>query len=155
MGRLWDRFTGTKHPADGVRAVPAAELREALFASRGPDAPFRLRQGFPKERADVVAEHRIPELELTVKVRMRLLPARREVEVITEQWGRVSYEGGSKQYARGAGRTVARRWQFKKGPDGRRRLVESFRYDSRDMTGPLQRTVLEAGWVWREVFFGS
>ncbi|MFH7593708.1 hypothetical protein WDV06_01200 [Streptomyces racemochromogenes] len=146
---------GTKRPAEGVRAVPAAELREALFAVGGPEVPFRLRQGSAKERADVVAEHRIPELELTVKVRMRLLPVRREVEVITEQWGRLSYEGGSRQYARGSGRRVARQWRFQKGPDGRRRLVESFRYDSRDMTGPLQRTVLEGGWVWREVLFGS
>ncbi|MFE1788464.1 hypothetical protein ACFW7J_08705 [Streptomyces sp. NPDC059525] len=146
---------GTEYPAEGVRTVPAAELRSALFAVGGPDAPFRIRQGFPKEKADVVAEHRIPELELTVKVRMRLLPVRREVEVITEQWGKVSYEGGNKQYARGAGARVARQWQFRKGPDGRRRLVETFRYDSRDMTDPLRQTVLDGGWVWRQVFFGS
>ncbi|MFF4366335.1 hypothetical protein [Streptomyces sp. NPDC001594] len=146
---------GTKHPAEGVRPVPAAELREALFAVGGPDVPFRIRQGLPKEKADVVAEHRIPELELTVKVRMRLLPVRREVEVITEQWGRVSYEGGRMQYARGAGTRRVRRWQFQKGPDGRRRMVETFRYDSRDMTDPLQRTVLDGGWVWRQVIFGS
>ncbi|MEU3406719.1 hypothetical protein ABZ766_22640 [Streptomyces sp. NPDC006670] len=146
---------GTKRPAAGVRALPAAEIREALFAVGGADVPFRIRQGFPKEKADVVAEHRIPELELTVKLRMKLLPVRREVEVITEQWGRVSYDGGSKQYGRGAGTRVARQWSFEKGPDGRRRLVETFRYDSRDMTDPLQRAVLDGGWVWRQVIFGS
>lgn len=151
MGRLWDRWTGTKHPAAGVRPLPTMEVREALLALNVPDAPFQLRHGFPKEKADLVAERRIPELKLTVKIRMRLVPAAREVRVLEEQWGNVSHEYSDWQYGRGGATLVAREWKFEKGPDGRRRFVETFRYSSRDMKDPLRDTVLAAGWTWRGV----
>ncbi|MFE2245760.1 hypothetical protein [Streptomyces lavendulae] len=151
MGRLWDRWTGTKHPGAGVRPLPTMEVREALLALNVPEAPFRVRHGFPKEKADLVADRRVPELDLTVKIRMRLVPATREVRALEEQWGKISHEYSGRQYGRGGGVMAARTWKFEKGPDGRRRFVETFRYSSRDMKDPLRDAVLAAGWTWRGV----
>ncbi|MCX5376206.1 hypothetical protein [Streptomyces sp. NBC_00091] len=95
MGRLWDKWTGTRYPDRDVKPLPTLE----------------------------------------------------------EQWGNLSYEHSGRQYARGGSTRIARQWEFQKGPDGRRRLVETFRYDSRDMKDPLRDTVLTAGWTWRGVLF--
>ncbi|WP_371676888.1 hypothetical protein [Streptomyces sp. NBC_01276] len=127
------------------------EVREALLALNGPDAVFQVRHGFPKEKADLVADRHVPRLDLTVKIRMRLVPATREVRALEEQWGKISHEYSGRQYGRGGGVMVARKWQFEKGPDGRRHLVETFRFDSRDMKDPLRDAVLAAGWTWRGV----
>ncbi|MEV7726564.1 hypothetical protein AB0P15_17695 [Streptomyces sp. NPDC087917] len=155
MGRLRDRWTGTRYPDVDVRALPTTELREALLALGGPDSGFRVRQGFGKEKADVVAERRVPELDLNVKIRMRLVPMSREVVTIEEQWGREISHDGSKvrTYGRGGSTRIARQWEIRKGPDGRRRLVETFRYSSREMKDPLRSAVLDAGWTWRGVLF--
>ncbi|MER5812635.1 hypothetical protein ABT143_31370 [Streptomyces sp. NPDC002033] len=155
MGRLWDKWTGTAYPDGSGGSLPTMELREALLALGGPDGDFRVRHGLPKEKADLVAERRIPELDLNVKIRMRLVPAVREVRTLEEQWGReLSYDhSGSRQYGRGGSTRFARQWEFQKGPDGRRRLVETFRYSSREMKDPLRDTVLGAGWIWRGVLF--
>ncbi|AZM90886.1 MULTISPECIES: hypothetical protein [Streptomyces] len=154
MGRVWDKVTGTKYPDRGIKPLPTMELREALLALGGPDALFRVRHAFPKEKADLVAERRIAKLDLTVKIRLRLVPGTREVRTLEEQWGNLSHEySGSRQYGRGGSTRIAREWEFQKGPDGRRRLVETFRYDSRDMKDPLRNTVLAAGWTWRGVLF--
>ncbi|MFE2971985.1 hypothetical protein ACFXKC_52210 [Streptomyces sp. NPDC059340] len=38
---------------------------------------------------------------------------------------------------------------MKQGLDGRRHKVEAFRFDTQEMTNPLQQAVLDAGWTWR------
>ncbi|APU40039.1 hypothetical protein [Streptomyces sp. TN58] len=53
----------------------------------------------------------------------------------------------------GPSMTVSREWTYEKGSDGRRRKVETFRFDSRDMKNPLRDTVLGAGWTWRGVAY--
>ncbi|MFI8824365.1 hypothetical protein [Streptomyces sp. NPDC053431] len=152
MGRAWDRFTGTAYPDGGVAPLPAAELRTALLALDGPDVPFRVRDALPSEKADLVAEWRVPTLRLTLRTRLRLVPGSREVRTLHEQWEASTSDSG-RQYSRGAGTRVSRQWTYERGPDGRRRWVETFRFDSRDMRDPLRNTVLDAGWTWRPVLF--
>ncbi|MEU7114644.1 hypothetical protein [Streptomyces sp. NPDC046182] len=48
---------------------------------------------------------------------------------------------------------MAREWTYERGPDGRRRRVETLRFDSRDMKNPLRNAVLGACWTWRGVTF--
>ncbi|MEU9301742.1 hypothetical protein [Streptomyces sp. NPDC048269] len=150
MGRLWDKYMGTKYPDTGVRPLPAMELRHALLALNGPDVPFAVRNGTPKEGADLVAECRIQELRLTLKIRMRLVPSTREVRTLDERW-EPSQDSGE-QYGRGPAHAVYKQWEFRKGPDGRRRKVETLRFDTRDVKNPLRNTVIGAGWTWRGVF---
>ncbi|MCJ1677647.1 hypothetical protein MTF65_09915 [Streptomyces sp. APSN-46.1] len=151
MGRLWDKWTGTKYPYSGVTPVPTMELRDALLALNGQDVPFSVRDAFPKEKADLVAECEIPKVKLTLKTRMRLVPAKREVLVLEERW-EPSHESSGQQYGRG-GFTVYRQSEYQRGADGRRRKVETFRFDTRDVRDPLRNTVLNAGWTWRGVLF--
>ncbi|GAA5068356.1 hypothetical protein GCM10023336_51420 [Streptomyces similanensis] len=165
---MFDWLTGTRYPDSGVAPSSLAELRAALFAVNGSDKPYRVRNALPAEKADVVAEWHVLEpawgtgparrqVERTLKTRMRLDPARREVRVCDEL-KEVTRAGGP------PGRIVAREWgrgpklrmvswkgHYKQGPDGRRQRVEEFRFDSRDMRDPLQRAVLGAGWTWRGV----
>ncbi len=98
---------------------------------------------------DLVAECSLPQVRVTLKVRMRLLPDLHEVRAMEERW-----EGSehSREYARGPAGAVYRQWRLEEGPDGRRRRVESLRFDTRrDFTGPLRNAVLGAGWTWRGV----
>ncbi|MFF3498613.1 hypothetical protein [Streptomyces sp. NPDC003247] len=148
--RLWDRVTGTTYPDRGVVPLPAPEVRAALLALDGPDVPFRVRNALPAEKADLVAEWRVPELDLTLRTRMRFVPGKCEVLTLDERWDR-SPEHGGRRYGRGPSTAVSRRWTYERDPDGRRRRVETFRFDSRDMRRPLLGAVLGAGWTWRGV----
>ncbi|WP_301373636.1 hypothetical protein [Streptomyces xanthophaeus] len=143
-------MTGTKYPAGGVSPLRTMELREALLALNARDVPFSVREAFAKEKADLVAECRIPKAELRLKTRMRLVPAKREVLVLEERW-EPSHDSGQ-QYGRG-GFSVYRRWEYRRGADGRRHKVETFRFDTRDVRDPLRTVVLNAGWTWRGVLF--
>ncbi|MBZ9594015.1 hypothetical protein NRK68_02310 [Streptomyces yangpuensis] len=151
MGRrIWDKWTGTEYPAGGVRPLPTTELREALLALNHRNVPFNVRHGRPEEKADLVADCEIPQVRLTLKTRMRLVPAKREVLVLEERW-EPSPDSG-RQYGRG-GFKVYRQWEFRRGADGRRHKVETLRFDTRDVRDPLRTTVLRAGWTWRGVLF--
>ncbi|MEY2228900.1 hypothetical protein [Streptomyces sp. BF23-19] len=150
MGRFWDGRTGTRYPARGMTPGAAEELRDALLALGGPGARFVVREGTSRERADLVAECRISEMRLTLKTSMRLVPAKHEVRVLEERW-EPSLEHSGEQYGRGPGKAVYKQWEFQRGADGRRRKVETFRFETGEMKNPLQNTVLTAGWTWRGV----
>ncbi|MET9501337.1 hypothetical protein ABZY42_06280 [Streptomyces sp. NPDC006622] len=148
--RYRDRRAGTRYPAGGLAPLSPAEVRDALLAINAAGVPFLVRAALPEERADLVAEWSVPEVGLRLRTRMRLVPDSHEVHTLDERWDR-SPETGAKRYGRGPATKVARRWSYERGPDGRRRRIETFRFDSRDMRNPLVETVLGAGWTWRGV----
>ncbi|MGW6574546.1 hypothetical protein ACWGAN_20595 [Streptomyces sp. NPDC054945] len=152
MGGFWDRRTGTKYPPH--RGTPGAgeELRGALLALGGPGQLFAVREGAAGERADLVAECRVSEMRLTLKISMRLVPAKHEVRVLEERW-EPSLEHSGEQYGRGPGKAVYKQWEIRKDADGRRRKVETFRFETGQVKNSLQNTVLRAGWTWRGVLF--
>jgi hypothetical protein len=145
---FFDRLTGTRYPDTDVVLRSAEDVRAALLAINGPGVPYRVRNATPAERADLVAEWRVRELNLTLRTRMRLVPADREVRALDERW-----DARQREYGRGNAPQVSRRWTYERGPDGRRRRVETFRFDSREMKNPLRDAVLDAGWTWRGVTF--
>lgn len=151
---LWSRYrdkrTGTKYPESGVEPLPVMELRAALLALNDTGVPFRVRNALPEEKAALVAEWQVPELKMTLKTRMRFVPEKGEVRTLDERWDK-SPETGGRRYSRGPTTTVSRRWTYERGPDGRRRKIETLRFDSRDMRNPLQKIVLSSGWTWRGV----
>lgn len=150
--RVFDRLAGTRYPDSGVAPRSAADVCAALLALNGPDVRFRVREGSSAERADVVAECRIREVGLTLRTRMRLVPAKHEVRGFDEQWD-VSTEHPRGRYGRGQVGTVYRRWAYERADDGRRHRVETFRFDTAEMKDPLRAAVLGAGWTWRGVLF--
>lgn len=151
MGHLWDRLTGTRHPDSRLAPLPSMEVRAALLALNGPDVPYEVRNALPAEKADLVAECRIPRVGVTLKTRMRLIPEKHEVRFLEERWENRSSDNANAQYGRGHAPAVFRQWETKQGPDGSRRKVETFRFDTREMTEPLRNAVLSAGWTCRGV----
>ncbi|AZQ71809.1 hypothetical protein EKH77_11845 [Streptomyces luteoverticillatus] len=160
MGRLWDKWLGTQYPDSDAVPLSAAEVRDALLAANSSAVPYHVRKANPWEKADLVAEWRIPprssfgeQVEQRVRIRMRLNPSEHEVRILQEQWTSArSQLSSSDGYSRGRGHTVERQWTYERGPDGRRRRVETYRLDTRDMRNALRKVVLSAGWTWRGVF---
>lgn len=148
---LFDKLTGTRYPDSDVVLLSAMELRTALLALNGLDVRFRVRNALPKEKADLVAECRIREVGVALKTRMRLNPEKHEVHFLDERWEHRSSDHSDTQYGRGHTPAVYRQWETKQGHDGRQRKVETFRFDTREMTDPLRNVVLGAGWTWRGV----
>ncbi|WP_245172652.1 hypothetical protein [Streptomyces achromogenes] len=142
---------GTRRPDAGAAPLPAPEVRAALLALNGPDVPYRVRAASPDEKADLVAECRVPRVGLTLTVRMRLIPGKREVRALEERWEKRTSGQTEAQYGRGHAPAVYRQWEMQRGPDGQEHRAEVFRFDTREMTDPLRDTVLGAGWVWRGV----
>ncbi|MET7622344.1 hypothetical protein [Streptomyces sp. NPDC005408] len=143
-------MAGTRYPDSGVAPLPAVEVSAALLALNGLDVPFVVRDGTPKERADLVAECQLRGLGVTLKTRMRLVPAKHEVRALEERW-ESSPEHSRGQYSRGQGPAVYRQWEYKRGPEGRRHKIETFRFDTREMKDPLRNAFLDVGWTWRGV----
>ncbi|MFF7729587.1 hypothetical protein [Streptomyces sp. NPDC008001] len=155
MGRLRDKWLGTKYPDSDVTPLSADDVRSALLAVTGLRVPYRIREAGPAENADVVAEwwfrttifddsRRLEELRL--RLRMRLDPSGHEVRFVQEQWSSL---GGrpSMQHTYSRGRAFTVEWKYERGPDGRRRKVTTL--DTRDVKNALRQVVLESGWIWR------
>jgi hypothetical protein len=151
MGLL-SKWTGTRIPDGRVTPKPEADLLGALLALNSPDVPYNVRVGQQGEKADLVAECHIKRLGVRLKTSMRLVPEKHEVRVIHERWENRSAGNADKQYGRGHAPAVFTQKETVTGPDGRKKRVEAFRFDTREMTNPLETTVLRAGWTWRGVF---
>lgn len=149
---LFDKLTGTRYPDSGAAPRSAEEVRAAMLALNGTDVPYRVRNALPAEKADLVAECQIRRVGVRLKTRMRLVPEKGEVRFLDERWENRASDNAHAQYGRGHSPAVYRQWELKQGPDGRRHKVEAFRFDTREMTDPLQNAVLGAGWTWRGVF---
>jgi hypothetical protein len=166
---LFDKLTGTRHPADGAVPSSADEVRAALLGLNRSDVPYVIRDG-AAEGADLVAEWRMAEpawqavfvqsqLSRAVRIRMRLAESGHEVRAVEEQW-EVTRVGDpprlriSSQYSRGPDRTVSRHWTIQRGENGRLEARETFRFDGAQLRDPLRNAVLDCGWTWRGVVFG-
>ncbi|WP_260146162.1 hypothetical protein [Streptomyces sp. 2132.2] len=166
MGRLWDKYMGTLPATSGAAALPTTELRAALLGLDGAGVVFGVREA-GGGGADLVAEWKVLEpatgsglgrrqVQRTFKIWMRFVPAEREVRAMDEQWA-VTLAGPApgravrRERGRGPIRSVQKQWTLERGPDGRRRKVETFSLDTRDMKDPLRKAVVGSGWGWRGV----
>lgn len=167
---LFDKLTGTKHPAHGAVPGPAEEVRAALLGLSRPDVPYLVRDG-AADGADLVAEWRMAEpawqtlfiesqLTRAVRIRMRLVQEDHEVRALEEQWevtrlGNPPRLAVSSKYSRGPDRAVSRRWTIERGESGRLEATEAFRFDAAELRNPLRNAVLKSGWTWRGLVFGK
>ncbi|MEV1019689.1 hypothetical protein [Streptomyces sp. NPDC050264] len=151
MGFL-SKWTGTRVPDDRVTPEPVTAVRDALLALNSRDMPFSVREGQHGEKADLVAECHIKRVGVRLKTSMRLVPEKHEVRVIHERWENRSAGNANGQYGRGHAPATFTQKETVTGPDGGKQRAEVFRFDTREMTNPLEVTVLRAGWTWRGVF---
>ena len=167
---LFDKLTGTQHPADGVTPASPREVQAALLGLNRPDLPYVIRDGAPED-ADLVAEWRLAEptwqtffvqsqLSRAIRIRMRLNHEDHEVRALEEAW-ELSRVGNpprlkiSSQYTRGPSRTVSTHRRLQRGDDGSLEARETFHFDSSDLVNSLRATTLKSGWAWRGVVFGK
>ncbi|MEU7114643.1 hypothetical protein [Streptomyces sp. NPDC046182] len=74
---FFDRLTGTRDPEAGITPRSTEDVRAALLGINAPGVPYAVRHATAAERADLVGEWRVPELRLTLRTRMRFVPAER------------------------------------------------------------------------------
>ncbi|MBZ4318104.1 hypothetical protein [Streptomyces huiliensis] len=163
MGLL-DRLNGTRYPAPGTTPRPAADVRAALLAVATAGTPYVVRDGTP-EGVHLVAEWRAREpvvgaggnghIDRRFQVRMKLVPADREVRALDLLWevtrpgGRLGRLTTETSHSWGNVNTLSRQWTFGRGPTGRLEATETFDFDTSVLKNPLRDVVLAAGWTWR------
>jgi hypothetical protein len=168
--RILDWLTGTKRPAAGVAAKPAAEVRAALLAINQPTLPFVVRDG-AAEKVDLVAEWRIADaawhedfgkagLTKVFKVLMRLDADARTVRAVDQEWS-VEWRAGVPTLALAAQAfrgqkfemSFGARYGFKdKGGFGK---IYSYHFSTGEIKTPLQNATTGTGWTWRSVALGK
>jgi hypothetical protein len=163
---LLDKLTGTRRPSSGVAPRSAEDVRAMLLDLDATHPAYAVKDGTP-EGADVIAEWQVREPPLglfsaraevrhTVRIRLRLVAARREVRALEEQ-SEVKRVGGtqvSATYTRGPARSVSRQLTVRRADGSGAGATETFRFDRAELRGVLRDTVLSAGWTWRGVLFG-
>ncbi|MER7413298.1 hypothetical protein [Streptomyces cacaoi] len=155
----------TKYPPEDVDPCSAEDMKAALLGLNALDVPWVVRDGTP-EGADLIAEWQNAEpvvhnlvgsgrsqLRRTFAIRMRLYPEEYQVRAIEDQreatWHGASLEASTEyRWSRGPVRNISKEWTVERGSDGRRRLRETFHFDTADMKGPVLSTVLKSGWTW-------
>jgi len=168
--KLFDWLTGTKRPAAGVAAKPAAQVRADLLALDRATAPFTIRDGRP-ENVDIVAEWRIVDakwyemfakagLEKVFKILIKLDVQAHEARAVDQAWS-VEWRAGiptltlSAEAFRGQTKEISFGTAYaftEQGPFGQ---VYNYRFSSSEIKTPLQDAVTKAGWTWRGVSFGK
>ncbi|RRO18245.1 hypothetical protein EIL87_08400 [Saccharopolyspora rhizosphaerae] len=165
---LFDFFTGTKRPADGVAPHPAEAVRAALLSTNSPDRPFVVRDGHA-EGVDLVAEWKIADAHWsgyfgtttrTNRTLMRLDAAANQVRALDEEFqvvrsGRTSRPALGKRYGRGQINKKSSSATFSRDENGKLVKQEERTFSSAELKGPLQDVVTGLGWTWRGVLFGS
>ncbi|MGV1757076.1 hypothetical protein ACQZ6F_04585 [Rhizobium sp. A22-96] len=167
---LWDLFTGKKYPEKGVGRQPIAMLRTALISLNQDSVPFVVRDG-SAEGVDLVAEWKIVDaqwyeffakagIKRLFKVLMRFDEQKGEVRSVDQEWS-VEWSAGVPTIALSAsafrGQTAEKSFGKSYGfrEDGSFGVIYDYAFDTTAIKAPLQKTALEAGWIWRSVAFAK
>lgn len=167
---LFDWFTGTKRPEDGVVPRSPQEVHQALLALNRTTAPFVVRDGTP-EGVDLVAEWRIVDarwyevfakagLTKVFKVLMRIDAHACEVRSTDQEWSvewnfgvpslfltATAFRGQSKQVQFGQGYAFTEYGEYGQ--------VYHYHFSTGELKPPLRGAVVGSGWTWRGVVFGK
>ena len=170
MMRLLDFFTSTRRPAAGTPPISAHDLREGLMALNRPSAPYVLRDG-QDENVDVIAEWKIVDaqwyeifakagLSKTFKIYLKLRPEEHTVRASDREYA-IEWRAGvpSLSFAASAFRGQKQEIQFGTAYAFTETLqpgeVYNYRFDTRELKGPIQQVVTDGGWTYKGVAFGK
>ncbi|GAB3547781.1 hypothetical protein J2S53_002393 [Actinopolyspora lacussalsi] len=167
---LFDWFTGTKRPEQGVKPRSSQEVYQALMSVNRPDASYEVRDGRP-EGVDLVCEWRVmnpywyeyfrifSEREF-YSILLRFDPDQREIRSTDHKWT-IDWVRGVPQvvhgaeFERGQAKSVKAVWALRKGEDGKRRWERQATFSTSEMKNPLRKAVTDCGWTWRGVSFAK
>jgi hypothetical protein len=156
----------SKNPVKGVAPKSAQEVREALLAVNRDTAPYIIRDGTP-EGVDLVAEWRILDeawhgifgkagLTETFRVFMRLDERKQEVrtkdERLVVRWSK-GIPALGKSLQRGQINAGESRTQFGFTEQGQFGKKIEYRFNTRELKGPLQEAVTGCGWRYHGLAF--
>jgi len=163
-------LTGSRPAPPGVPRESAAALRKRFLALNRDTAPYVIRSGRP-EGADLVAEWKIVDAEWyeifaragiqrVFKVLMKIDEARGVVRATDQEWS-VEWRAGIPEMSLAASGFRGQSWEmsfesvhaFRE--DGSWGEVYSYRFNTGEIKGPLQKAAAEGGWGWKGVAFGK
>lgn len=167
---LWELFTGRRYPAKGVARQSTDALRKALLSLNQDSVPFVVRDG-AAEGVDLVAEWKIVDaqwyeffakagIKRLFKVLMRFDEQNGEVRSVDQEWS-VEWRAGVPTIALAAsafrGQTTEKSFGKSYGfrEDGSFGAIYEYAFDTSVIKTPLQKTALDAGWIWRSVAFAK
>ncbi len=161
-------LTGSRPAPKGVERQSVAALRKALMALNRPTSPFVVRDG-KKEGVDLVAEWKIVDaqwyeifakagIKRVFKVLMKFDEARGEVRS-TDQAFEVEWRAGVPVLTAAGSAFRGQQWEmsfesvsaFRE--DGSWGEIYSYRFNTGEIKGPLNKAAAEAGWGWKGVAF--
>ena len=166
----FDFLTGNKAAAKGAIKAPQVQLRTTLLALNRDTAPWVVRDGAP-EGCDLVAEWRIVDakwVEIFAKASltkvsqtlMKFDEAAGEVRSVDRDWT-VEWRVGVPSLALSAEAFRGQKTEISFGTayafteDGGYGQVYNYRFNSKELKGPLQDAASANGWGWRGVAFAK
>ncbi len=169
MGFL-DKLSSTKRPQAGTPVLPASQVRDALLSLNRPSAPYRIVDG-ASEGVDLIAEWKIVDaqwyeifakagLSKVFRIYMKLDEANHSVRTSDREYS-VSWSAGVPNLSLSATAFKGQKQSIEFGAayafteelePGR---VYKYRFDTREIKGPLQEAVTRCGWTYQGVAFGK
>lgn len=169
MGFL-DRLSSTKRPQPGTTVLPASQVRAALLSLNRASAPYRIVDG-TSEGVDLIAEWRIVDaqwyeifakagLSKVFRIYMKLDEMNHSVRTLDREYS-VSWSAGvpslslSATAFKGQMQSVEFSTAYAFTEELEPSQVYKYRFDTREIKGPLQEAVTRCGWTYQGVAFGK
>ncbi len=169
MGFL-DKLTSTKRPQPSTTVAPASQVRAALLSLNRPSAPYRIVDG-TSEGVDLIAEWKIVDaqwyevfakagLSKVFRIYMKLDETNHAVRTSDREYS-VSWSAGVPSLSLSATAFKGQKHSIEFGTayafmeELRPGQVYKYRFDTREIKGPLQETVTRCGWTYQGVAFGK
>ncbi len=169
MGFL-DRLSSTKRPPSGTTVLPASQVRAALLSLNRPSAPYRIVDG-TSEGVDLIAEWKIADaqwyevfakagLSKVFRIYLKLDEANHSVRASDREYS-VSWSAGVPSLSLSATAFKGQKQSIEFGTayafteELRPGQVYKYRFDTREIKGPLQEAVTKCGWTYQGIAFGK
>ncbi len=169
MGFL-DRLSSTKRPEQGTPVSSASQVRAALLGLSRPSAPYHVVDG-ASEGVDLIAEWKIVDaqwyevfakagLSKVFRVYLKLDEANHAVRASDREYS-VSWSAGVPHLSLSATGFKGQKQSIEFGTayafteELRPGQVYKYRFDTREIKGPLQEAVTRCGWTYQGIAFGK
>jgi hypothetical protein len=169
MGFL-DKLSSTKRPQPGTTVLPASQVRAALLSLNRASAPYQIVDG-STEGVDLIAEWKIVDaqwyeifakagLSKVFRIYVKLDEMNHSVRASDREYS-ISWSAGVPSLSLSA---TAFKGQMQKVEFGTAYAftedlgpgqVYKYRFDTREIKGPLQEAVTRCGWTYQGVAFGK
>ena len=164
--KIADFFTSTRRPEPGTPVQSAQQVSEALLSVNRDSAPFVVRKS-NKKNADLLAEWKIVDakwyeifakasLKRVFKIHLKIDDTKKEVRALDEEFA-VSWRAGvptlevAAEYFRGQKQEVSMGGAYAFTEELKPGVVYNYRFNTKELKGPLQEAVTKAGWTYRGV----